>query len=70
MTTLFFAFGFMFLRMLIPLIVIFLVFKLLSKGGCCLRGGPKETPMDILKRRYAAGEITKEEFDRIKKDLM
>ncbi len=30
---------------------------------------PSETPLGILERRYARGEITKEEFDQMKQDL-
>ena len=34
------------------------------------KGEREETAMKTLKNRYAKGEITKEEFDRIKNDLM
>ena len=30
---------------------------------------PAETPLGILNRRYASGEITKEELDQLKQDL-
>ena len=51
---------------LIGVMIYFVVQSSRSKGS---GGSPPETPLDILKKRYAKGEITKEEFDKIKQDL-
>ena len=33
-------------------------------------GGGADSPLEILKKRYARGEINKEEFETMKKDLL
>ncbi len=39
-------------------------------GSGRARGGPHDDPaLDILRRRYAAGEITREEYERMRGDL-
>jgi putative membrane protein len=48
-------------------LVFYVIFAVVNKGS----GGEsaKETPLDILSRRYAAGEISKDEFDRMRQEL-
>jgi len=62
--------------MLAGLILIAAVVYLLLKGASSSRTEgvyavprQEETPLEIAQRRYASGEITPEEFERIKTDL-
>lgn len=51
---------------IIGLLVYFVIQATKTKGQTTTHN---ESPLDILKKRYAKGEITKEDFDRMKKDL-
>lgn len=60
--------GFMWLLFIVVIgVLIYLVLQYTkTKGGTGMSG---ETPLDVLKKRYAKGELTKDEFDRMKRDL-
>jgi putative membrane protein len=67
----YFGYGGMFMGMLLLVILVaaaiyWFVRETKSKTNSRLSG---ETPLDILKKRYAKGEIVKDEFERLKKDL-
>ena len=49
------------------LLLIILIFLLVKKSSS--HSGRQETAEDILKKRYARGEISREVFERMKKDI-
>lgn len=71
-----FGFGWIFMLVFWGLVIwgIFALVRGVGGHGCCGHNheGHKQgekTPLDILKERYAKGEINKEEFEAKKKDL-
>lgn len=59
--------GLIWILWLLPFIAFIGIFFLVNKNSCTY---PKEkTPLEILKRRYAKGEINKEQFEQMKKDI-
>ncbi len=64
--------------MMIPMVIFWglviwgIIWLVRGVGGCCVPSYSERTDsaMDILKKRYAQGEINKEEFDARKKDLV
>jgi putative membrane protein len=49
----------------VAVVVVYLVKALYDRSG----SSATESPLDILKKRYAKGEITKEVFEQMKQNL-
>ena len=66
-----FGYGGMFMGMIFLIVLIVAAIWFFTRGAGNRNYGQaqRETPLDILKKRYARGEIAKDEFDRSRKDL-
>jgi putative membrane protein len=68
---------FWFFPLLCLVFMIGMMFMMLRHGGCMSmsrgprtgRGGERETPREILDRRFASGEIAQDQYEALKRAL-
>jgi putative membrane protein len=65
-----YGYGFGFLNIIFWLITFVLIYKVVKKSGAHMDWKSSRSPLDIIKERYAKGDITKEQFESMKKDLI
>lgn len=59
-----------FIIVLIVIVIVIVIYFVVKSGTFEGTGiSQTETPLEVLKKRYAKGEISKEAFDIMKKDL-
>ena len=63
------GFGWFFMVIFWVLVILGIVYLIKVITGIGKKEEKEETAIDILNKRYAKGEISKEEFDRMKEDL-
>ena len=61
--------GFMWLIWILLIVAVVLVVKAWLGGSSGSASPVNESPMEILKKRYALGEIDEEEFERRRREL-
>jgi putative membrane protein len=65
---LFMGYGWLF-QLLILLLLVLIFWWLLRGQNYGYAANTKETPLEIAKRRYAAGELSKKEYAQLKREL-
>lgn len=63
------GFGWLFMIVFWGLVISVVFFIVQAISGRAGTGQKGESALDILEKRYAKGEITKEEFEKIRNDL-
>lgn len=65
------GYGGIFMWIILILIAVGIIYFIInqSKSTGNSKSSTGESPTEILKKRYAKGEITKDEFDRLKREI-
>jgi putative membrane protein len=61
--------GGMWIVWIVLIVAVVLLVRAFGSGGSASPSPRQETPLDILKARYARGEIDDEEFQRRRREL-
>jgi putative membrane protein len=61
--------GFMWVFWILIIVGIFFLVQNMMRGNSEQSSTNKESPLEILKKRYARGEIEEEEYERRRKEL-
>jgi len=64
-----YGFGGFFMGTFLLLLIVLIIYFLFSKTSFGQSFTMNEAPLDILKKRYAKGEISKEQYETMKKDI-
>jgi len=65
----YFGWGGMLLMGMVLILLVTILVILIKRFAGKPMSKSKETPLDVLNKRYALGEITKDDYDRIKSEL-
>jgi putative membrane protein len=65
-----FGMGFMWIIWIVIIVAVVLLAKDYFRPAEKVTGSMGDTAVEVLKRRYARGEISKEEFEEKKRDLV